>query len=285
MKKKLLKIAIVGKTNAGKSTLINSLIGEIISIINKKINTTEDLIQGILNIENNQLIFYDTPGIIHLTKKYKVKNKLKSNLWAGLNNCDLILYLIDSRYLKLNEIKNYIKKINELNKEIIIVFNKNDIIDKKVILPVIQELKKIKNINTFFSISAKKKSGTTSLKKYLFKKAYFSNWEYQNNEISNKDDIFISNECTRNSVLDFLHKEIPYNIKIKNILFKYLKNGDLKIKQEINIMNERYKKIILGKKGEKIKKIRVNSQKKLTKILNNRVHLYINVMKNNADQI
>ena len=95
MKKKLLKISIVGKTNAGKSTLLNNIIGETISITNKKINTTEDLILGIINIKNNQLIFYDTPGLSNLKSKNPLNKKNKIYLWKGLNESDLIIYLVD----------------------------------------------------------------------------------------------------------------------------------------------------------------------------------------------
>ena len=112
MKKKVLKISIIGKTNAGKSTLINSLVGETISIINKKINTTEELIIGILNIKHHQLIFYDTPGL-HFGKNYN-NRKLKKNLWDGLNNSDFIFKMkkespkgIKSRYEWNNIVKNY----------------------------------------------------------------------------------------------------------------------------------------------------------------------------------
>ena len=285
MKKKLLKISIIGKTNAGKSTLLNGLIGESISITNKKINTTEDLILGILNIKNNQLVFYDTPGLQHL-KKININNKkLKQNLWNGLNESDLIIYLVDVRKYNSNEIINNINKLNELKKNIIIIFNKNDLIDKKEILPKIKELNKEIKLDSFFSISAKKKLGLTLLNKYLLSKAYNSDWLYNKNEISNKDDIFISNESTRNAILTLLHKEIPYNIKIKNKMFKYLKNGDLKIKQEIQIKNKRYKKIILGRNGEKIKEIRIKSQTSISKILKNKIHLYIHLTTLNADKI
>ncbi len=283
MKKKLLKISIVGKTNAGKSTLINNVIGETISIINKKINTTEELIIGIINIKNNQLVFYDTPGLNNIKNFVKNKKKLKQNLWNGLNQSDIIIYLIDSKNYNYDEVSKNILKLEEINKKILLVFNKNDLIDKKDILPKIAELNKQLRIETFFSISAKKKHGLSNLIKYLVKQTYYGDWIYSNDEISDKDDIFITNEITRNTILTLLHKEIPYNLNVHNKIFKYLKNGDLKIKQMIEINNERYKKIILGKKGDKIKEIRIRSQNNISKNLNVKVHLYINVAKLNAN--
>ena len=278
MKKKLLKISLVGRTNAGKSTLINKLVGEQISIINKKINTTEDLIHGILNINNIQLVFFDTPGL-KLDKEYdKKKPILKRNLWEGINISDLILFLIDSKNFKLNENIEHLKKLLEFKKKIIVVFNKNDLIDKKSILPMIKELDKFKKISNFFSISAKLNKGINYLITNLLNNSYQSDWLYLENEISNKNDIFTTNECTRNALLTVLHKEIPYNLKINNMEFKYLKNGDLKIKQEIEIENPRYKKIILGKNGDKIKDIRIKSQMCISKILKCKTHLYLKII-------
>ena len=280
MQKKLLKICIVGKTNAGKSTLLNSLVGETVSISNKKINTTEDLIIGLVNLKNNQLIFYDTPGINNLKKNTNFKMNFKRNLWQGLNEADLIIYLIDIKNYYKDEIKNHILKLNETKKNIIIIFNKNDLIDKKTILPKIKELDSELKVDSYFSISARKKLGIDNLKNYLIKKTYFSEWIFNNNEVTNKDDIFISNECTRSMMLSLLNKEVPYNIEISNKTFKYLRKNELKIKQEIKISNNRYKKIILGKNGEKIKEIRTKSQKFISKILKTKVHLYINLVFN-----
>lgn len=280
MQKKLLKICIVGKTNAGKSTLLNSLVGETVSISNKKINTTEDLIIGLVNLKNNQLIFYDTPGINNLNKNTNFKMNFKRNLWQGLNESDLIIYLIDIKNYYKDEIKNHILKLNETKKNIIIIFNKNDLIDKKSILLKIKELDSELKVDSYFSISARKNLGIDNLKNYLIKKTYFSEWIFNNNEITNKDDIFISNECTRSMILSLLNKEVPYNIEISNKTFKYLRKNELKIKQEIKISNNRYKKIILGKNGEKIKEIRTKSQKFISKVLKTKVHLYINLVLN-----
>jgi len=281
MKKKLIKVALVGKTNAGKSTLVNSFVGEKISIINKKINTTQDLILGILNIDTTQIIFYDTPGSNFLKTSNLLQKKNKTHIWSVIDQVNLILYIIDSSKYNYQDIERDINKISEVNKSIILVFNKIDLIENKKILFYINELKKINFIESFFNISAKYNKGITNLSNYLRTKSITQEWLYKNDEITNKDDIFITNECTRNAILEFLHQEIPYNIKVRSLVFKYLKNQDLKIKQSIELQNERYKPIILGKKGNTIKRIRENSQNAIHKILNCKVHLYLQVNINN----
>ena len=281
MKKKLIKVALVGKTNAGKSTLVNSFVGEKISIINKKINTTQDLILGILNIDTTQIIFYDTPGSNFLKTSNLLQKKIKTHIWSAIDQVNLILYIIDSSRYNYQEIERDINKISEVNKSIILVFNKIDLIENEKILPYIKELKKINFIESFFNISAKYNKGITNLSNYLSTKSITQEWLYKNDEITNKDDIYITNECTRNAILEFLHQEIPYNIKVRSLIFKYLKNHDLKVKQSIELQNERYKPIILGKKGNTIKRIRENSQNAIHKILNCKVHLYLQVNINN----
>ena len=275
MRNRLLKIALIGKTNAGKSTLINSFVGEKISIINKKINTTQDLILGIKNIGETQIIFYDTPGSNFLKTTNIFQKKLKINLWEAIESVDLMLYIVDVLKFNLTEIQSDILKISEVNKKTILVFNKIDLIENDKVLAFIDELRIMSSIDAFFNISAKYDRGIDNLSKFLVSKSYEEKWIYKNDEISNKDDIYITNECTRNALLEFLHQEIPYNLSIENISFKYLKNGDLKIKQSIVLNNPRYKAIILGKKGETIKRIREKSQEEIKNILNCKVHLYL----------
>tara|TARA_B100000575_G_scaffold287924_1_gene287059 strand:+ start:5801 stop:6658 length:858 start_codon:yes stop_codon:yes gene_type:complete len=285
MKTKLLKVSLVGRTNAGKSTLINLLVNELISISNKKINTTEDIIEGVLNIKNHQIILYDTPGI-NFTFDKNIRNKLlNKNIWEGINKSDIILLLIDINIINLKQIQKYLSKLLEVNKKIIVVFNKNDIETKKSLTSYIKVLKKLYDIYDFFSISCKNKKGIKNLKDFFIKNTYNSKWLYKNNEITNKDDIYISNQSTRNSILSVLHKEIPYNVIVENKYFNYLKNGDLKIKQDLIIETERYKKIILGRNGSKIKQIRTKSQNFISKILKSKVHLYINIKLRDAKKI
>ena len=136
-------------------------------------------------------------------------------------------------------------------------------------------------VQEFFNISAKYIKGIDQLICYLISKSKTNKWRFINNEVSDKDDIFISNECTRNAILKYLHKEVPYNLNIRNVIFKVLKNNDLKIKQSIELKNLRYKPIILGKNGDTIKKIRKYSQNEIANIMQSKVHLYLQVNKIN----
>ena len=278
MKSKILKISIVGRTNAGKSTLINKIIGEKISIQNKKINTTQETIIGVKNIKNTQILFYDTPGSNFLKNSNNQSKKLKQNLWNGIDESDLILYMIDSHTINLNFLYNQIDKIKEVKKKIIIIFNKIDLISKKKLLPIISEINSNFKIESFFTLSAKKSIGIEELLTELIKYSYSSKWIYSKDEISNKDDKFILSELLRETILTYLHKEIPYNISIITSYYKTLKSSEIKIKQKIYINEKRYKKIILGKNGSMIKKIRENCQKKINKVLKKKIHLYIELI-------
>jgi GTP-binding protein Era len=278
MTSKILKIALVGRTNAGKSTLINRIVGEKISIQNKKINTTQVTVIGIKNIRETQLIFYDTPGSNFLKSLNAQSKNLKTNLWSGIDDSDIILYLIDSKTANSKFLFEQIIKLQEVKKKILIIFNKIDLISNKEILPLTSNLNKNFNIDSFFTISAKQNIGIEDLLNYIDKFSYASNWVFKDDEITNKDDVFIVGELLRETMLTYLHKEIPYNVNIQTSNFKTLRNNDIKIKQKIIIKQPRYKKIILGKKGEMIKKIREDSQKKMSKIFNAKIHLYIEIL-------
>ena len=278
MKTKKLRISLVGRTNAGKSTLINRIVGEKISIQNKKINTTQDTIIGIRNIKESQFLFYDTPGSNFLKHLDVQSKKLKKNLWHGIDESDLILYLVDSSSINTKFLFEQLEKINETKKKIIVAFNKTDLILNKKLLPIITKISNQFKVESFFTISAKKNIGIDDILKFLKKYTYPGKWEYLNDEITNKDDKFFLSELLRETLLTYLHKEIPYNISIRTTNFKELSKSDIKIKQKILINEKRYKKIILGKKGSMIKKIREECQKKIKSVFKKKIHLYIELI-------
>ena len=282
MATKNIKVGLVGRTNSGKSTFINSFIGEKISIENKKINTTQEAIIGIYNKNSTQIIIYDTPGLNFLKSKTINSKKFNTIIWEIINNVDLVLFIIDSANYNYELTLKDIEKIHKVKKHIVVVFNKIDLINKIFILQYINDLNDTNLVEDFFNISAKYHKGIGLLEKYLLEKSKFNEWKFKSDEITDKDDIFISNECTRNSLLKYLHMEIPYNIFVKNKIFKQINKKNIKIKQVININNQRYKKIILGKNGKTIKRIREDSQREIENILNSKIHLYIDVVLVNA---
>ena len=156
---KLIKIALIGKTNSGKSTLINNIVGEKVSIINKKINTTQESLIGIKNYKNIQIIIYDTPGINFLKVSKTFNQNLKVNLWSSIDEADNLVYMIDVLRFNYKDIIKDIKKLSEVKKPILLLFNKIDLIDKNEILPKIDLLKNVVNITSFLSVSAKKTLG------------------------------------------------------------------------------------------------------------------------------
>jgi len=152
------------------------------------------------------------------------------------------------------------------------------LISKKKLLPIISEINNKCKIESFFTLSAKKNIGIEELLTELIKYAYSSKWIYSEDEVTNKDDKFILSELLRETILTYLHKEIPYNINIVTSHYKILKHSEVKIKQKIYISEKRYKKIILGKNGTMIKKIRENCQKKIKKIFRKKIHLYLELI-------
>ena len=173
---------------------------------------------------------------------------------------------------------NQLDILIDTKKKIIIVFNKIDLISSKKLLPIIKDIESKYKIEFFISISAKKNKGINKLLEEIVKYSYKSEWIFKKDEITNKNEEFIINELLRETILEHLHKEIPYNVNIEIATFKILKNKDIKIKQKIIINEIRYKKIILGKKGEMIKRIREKCQKKISQIFKSKIHLYLEII-------
>lgn len=296
---------ILGLPNAGKSTLLNTLTGQKVSIVSPKAQTTRTLVSGIIIHENAQIIFQDTPGIFG--GKNAFEKKMVQASWGALSGCDLIIHLIDvsiKNPVQRNEIIfEQIKKIRaDLNPDhskadgsmspisdndikAIIVLNKIDKIAKEKTLPLMQEIFQQCSYDAAFMISALKDNGIKELLKYMAKAMPLGAWHYNEEEVSDMPMRLFAAEITREKIFHYLHQELPYSIHVETQTWEDFDNGDIKIGQIIYVEKASQKSIVLGKAGQKIKKIGQLAREELQDMLERKVHLnlFVKVKENWKD--
>lgn len=267
-------VSVIGKTNVGKSTLVNALVGEKVSIVTPKKQTTRENILGILNDKDYQIIFVDTPGI-HKTKNQLGKNMLK-NVRSAMHDTELMIYVVDaSRGFDEKEFETIEKKSEELN--VIVVLNKIDIAGFKKTYPLIDKFNKLKNLKMLLPISATKKDNLTVLldeiKKYLVplqeEELLFDRETYTDKSVK-----FMSEEIIREKALFLLNEEIPHGIFVEIINFKETKTKAV-IDADLSCLKKTHKGIIIGKNGTMLKKIATLSRKDIEELLGKKVMLTI----------
>ncbi|WP_343154948.1 GTPase Era [Buchnera aphidicola (Pseudoregma panicola)] len=266
-------VLILGKTNVGKSTLFNKLIGNKISIISNRKNTTKKYILGVKNDINYQSIFIDTPGFNN--KKYK-KNKLK--IFNKNFYIDIIILVIDKIIWK-KEDEIIFKNLNKHKRPIILVINKIDKIkNKKVLLPFFKNIYKNNKFFKLIPISAKKEYNILELKNVIKKILPIRNHIFKKTFVTYNTKKFFISEIIREKFMYYLQQEIPYKLKFQTKTIKKMLNKELYIKTLVIVKNNRHKKIVIGKNGNMIKKCNIKSRAEIEKILKKKVHLYINVL-------
>ena len=278
---KTLRVSIIGEPNTGKSTFLNQALKKKYSIVSRKAQTTIKKTTAVFIKGDKQIIFTDTPGIM------PNKNKLNRATFKEASNAaldsDIILLLLDIQKDKIDKIKKIISFINSLNVDFIIVFNKIDLVSNHQYLERISNLKEEISENIIFSISAKKNIGISDLITFFLENKKFSLKKKIENTYLAKDSTYLE-EIVREKVLDNIHDEIPFNLKF--VTDKILQNRDKSITVHITILltKESYKPIILGKKGENIKKISMKARHDLENNLNKKFHLFIflKVIKNKS---
>ena len=268
-------ILLTGFPNAGKSTLLNNILNNKISIVSHKVQTTKEKISGVINLNHSQLIFTDTPGIIQ-NRKYKTKG-LSRSIQDEEEKVDLNLFIYDlSKKIdkkRLTEINTIIQNF----KNNYLVLNKIDLVSKDRILKYSEMLNSHINFSKTFMISAKKRKGLKFLLNNLIEEIPERHWKYNGKIKVTKSINFRISEITREKIFNLVNKEIPYLVKIKT----KIKNEEriIKVYQEIYVNKDSQKSIIIGKNGEKIKMIGTRSRIDIEKILNKKVFLDLTVKK------
>lgn len=283
MKYKFGYIAILGRPNAGKSTLVNNLVGEKVAIVSPKPQTTRNNILGILTKENYQLVLIDTPGI-HKSKnaldKYMMKNVRSAQSGASVN-----VYLIDSTKAISEQELDYIKNLKAKEETpLIVAISKVDLIKQLDILPIIDKLSKIKEIDEIVPISSIKGKNTKELLDTMLKylpESDYKNFEYDEDYYTNKSLRFIASETIREKALYFLQDEIPHGISVDIVNFEE-KERIVVIDADIICEKESHKSIIIGKKGSMLKNIGEKARVELENLTGKKVllKLFVKTKKN-----
>jgi len=267
-------VSIVGPSNSGKSTFLNSTLGEKVSIVSRKVQTTRMGLRGILNNKNIQIIFIDTPGLFEA--KTRFEKAMVENAFFNLSNADLVYFVIDgSRKLKNFEIK-VLKYFKNFNKDSFLVINKIDLIDKKKLLVKSKEVNSYYEFKKTFMISAKIGEGIQDILDYTNELAISKGWLYPEDHYTDLQSAIVCEEITREKIFNLVHEEVPYNCIVKTENWSENKKI-LKIGQTIYVKKKNHKGIILGKDGSMVKEIGIASRIEMEKVFGKKIFLRIEV--------
>ncbi len=274
LQKKLLKALIVGKPNVGKSTLLNFLVGDKVSIVSRKAQTTQSNTTGVITKDGSQLVFYDTPGLNKMGKNIRISETFK----AVAENVDLLIYMIDNRKKSQSiddQLSSWLTKNEGRFRKKILLVNKIDRIEKIKLLNITKKINSEFNFDETFFISLINKSGAESFFKWVKSQAYSNEWVFQEGYKSNLGKKKFLSELTREKVFENIHEEIPYNLEVKTDYIEPSGNNSKKVYQTVWLNKKSYKPIILGKEGKSIKMISIKARQDIEKFLKSKVHLFI----------
>ncbi len=267
-------IAILGAPNVGKSTLLNRVVGAKVSIVSSKVQTTRTRILGIALVENSQLIFIDTPGIFN--PKRRLDRAMVAAAWGGARDADRIILLVDSkRGVDINT-EIIIDKLKENGFDNLdLVLNKIDLINKQDLLKLTKSLNNYGIFKEIFMVSAEKGDGVSDLISYLRSKIPVSPWLFPQDQISDMPMRLLAAEITREKLFMKLHQELPYAITVETENWQKRDDQSIRIEQTIYVERDSQRSIVLGKNGQMIKLIGMESRKELSEVVDAKVHLFL----------
>jgi GTP-binding protein Era len=266
-------IALIGAPNAGKSTLINALVGAKVSIVSRKVQTTRALVRGIAIVGEAQLVLMDTPGIF--APKRRLDRAMVTTAWGGASDADIVVLLIDARKGVDDEAASILGKLAEVRQPKVLVLNKVDVADKPALLALAQKIGAQAKFDATFMLSALTGDGVDDLKKWLAEHSPVGPWHYPEDQISDAPMRALAAEITREKLFNRLHQELPYQATVETESWKELRGGDVRIEQTIYVERESQRKIVLGKGGATIKAIGAEARKEIAEMTEQKVHLFL----------
>jgi GTP-binding protein Era len=266
-------VALIGATNAGKSTLVNRLVGAKVSIVSHKVQTTRAIVRGIAIHENAQVVFMDTPGIFK--PRRRLDRAMVTTAWGGAKDADLIALLVDSERGLRGDSEAILEGLKEVHQPKILILNKIDRVKPEDLLKLAAAANEKIAFERTFMISATTGSGCKDLMDYFAEALPEGPWYYPEDQISDLPMRQLAAEITREKLFLRLHQELPYASHVETEKWEERKDGSVRIEQVIYVERESQKKIALGKNGEAIKAISTAARKELSEILEQPVHLFL----------
>ncbi len=276
-------VAVIGAPNAGKSTLVNQLVGQKVAITSSKAQTTRARMLGIALHDNVQMILVDTPGIF--APRRKLDRAMVSAAWEGAQAADAVLLMVDPIKQRRHELEPLLEALEKRPERKFLVINKVDRAKKEDLLLLAQELSGKVAFEEIYFVSALTGDGVPELKQALADLMPEGPWHYPEVQVSDASERLLATEVTREQLYQQLHEELPYDSAVRPESYTQRPDGSVEIRQQIVIGRESQKPIVLGKGGSKIRSIGEAARKELSEILGVKVHLFLHVkVSQNCDE-
>ncbi|HXE29679.1 MAG TPA: GTPase Era [Stellaceae bacterium] len=266
-------VALVGAPNAGKSTLLNLLVGTKLSIVTPKVQTTRSCVLGIALKSEAQLIFIDTPGIF--APKRRLDRAMVAAAWAGAEDADIVVVLVDVARGIDDDTRGILERLKATQRRRVLALNKIDLVKREKLLPLANELAQLCDFERVFMISSTAGDGTADLAEFLACAVPEAPWLYPEDQLTDLPQRLLAAEITREQIYLQLHQELPYAAAVETEQWEGRPDGSVKISQVIHVQREGQKAIVLGKGGAQVKKIGAAARVELEKLLERRVHLFL----------
>ena len=268
-------VALVGAPNAGKSTLVNALVGTKVSIVSRKVQTTRVPVRGIAMVGQSQLVFIDTPGIF--APRRRLDRAMVGAATSSAADADVVALLVDALKGLDESVERLIKVLEPLPTKRILILNKVDKIEKPTLFALAKELNERLAFARTFMISALTGSGVEDLKTWLAAGIPEGPWHYPDDEITDATERSTAAEITREKIYEYLHEELPYQTTVETTAWEEKPDGSVRIEQIVFVERESQRRIVLGEGGRSVKQISMTSRKELAKLFGRPVHLFLHV--------
>ncbi|UWQ96105.1 GTPase Era [Rhodobacteraceae bacterium M385] len=270
-------IALIGEPNAGKSTLLNRMVGAKVSIVTHKVQTTRARIRGVAIEGESQLVFVDTPGLFR--PRRRLDRAMVAAAWTGASDADVVVLLIEAHRGLTEGVQAILDGLQERTdgRKVALAINKIDRVESPVLLKLTQDLNEAYPFDETYMISAEKGHGITQLREWLAQEVPEGPWLYPEDQIADLPMRMIAAEMTREKLTLRLHQELPYQLTVETEAWENRKDGSAKIDQIIYVARDGHKGILLGKGGETIKAVSKAAREEIAEFVGHPVHLFLQV--------